>query len=434
MQVSVENLQGLRRRLTITVAADSIENAVEKELTDVAKKVRIDGFRKGKVPLNIVAQRYGASVRQDVLSDLMQNNFVDAIIKEKLTPAGAPRYVPGDVEMGADYTFHAEFEVYPQVELKGLETIEVEKPVVEITDADVDSVLETLRKQQANWIESDTAAEPEDRVTIDFSGSIEGQAFDGGQAADFTLVMGQGQMIPGFEEGIVGHNVGDTFTIDVVFPEDYHAEKLKGKAAKFDIDLKKIEKCVLPELTQEFAARFGVKDGSVESLRSEARKNMERELKSAVRNRIKAQVLDGLIKANQFDVPGVMIDNEINVLRRQAMQRYQNSETQAAELPRALFEEQAKRRVVIGLLLAEVISSHDLKAEEERVTSLIDDLASAYEDPQEVHDFYKKNKEMMNNMRNMALEDQAIEVLLAQARVTEKVTAFQELMNQAVPA
>ncbi|MBK5014974.1 trigger factor [Pantoea sp. S62] len=434
MQVSVETTQGLGRRITITVAADSIESAVKKELVDVARKVRIDGFRKGKVPMNIVAQRYGASVRQDVLGELMTRNFVDAIIKEKINPAGAPNYVPGEYKEGQDFTYAVEFEVYPEVELKGLENIEVEKPVVEVTDADVDTMLDTLRKQQANWIESDAAAGPEDRATIDFNGSVDGEEFEGGKATDFVLAMGQGRMIPGFEEGVVGHKAGETFTIDVKFPDDYHAETLKGKDAKFEIVLKKVETRELPELTEEFIKRFGVEDGSVAGLRTEVRKNMDRELKGAIRNRIKTQAIDGLVEANEIDVPAALVDSEIDVLRRQAAQRFGGNEQQALELPRELFEEQAKRRVVVGLLLGEVIRTHELKADEARVNTMIEEMASAYEDPKEVIEFYSKNNELMNNMRNVALEEQAVEAVLAKAKVTEKETNFQELMNQAAQA
>ncbi|WP_312140226.1 trigger factor [Pantoea septica] len=434
MTVSVETTQGLGRRITITVPADSIESAVKKELVEVAKKVRIDGFRKGKVPANIIAQRYGASVRQDVLGELMTRNFVDAIIKEKINPAGAPNYVPGEYKEGEDFTYAVEFEVYPEVELQGLDSIKVEKPLVEVTDADVDAMLDTLRKQQANWKESDAAATAEDRATIDFSGSVDGEEFEGGKASDFVLAMGQGRMIPGFEEGIVGHKAGETFTIDVKFPEDYHAENLKGKDAKFDIVLKKVETRELPELTEEFIKRFGVEDGSIEGLRAEVRKNMDRELKGAIRNRVKTQAIDGLVKANDIDVPAALIDSEIDVLRRQAAQRFGGNEKQALELPRELFEEQAKRRVVVGLLLGEVIRTHELKADEARVNALIEEMASAYEDPQEVIEFYSKNNELMNNMRNVALEEQAVEAVLEKAKVTEKATSFQELMNQTTAA
>ena len=419
MQVSVETTQGLGRRVTITIAADSIETAVKSELVNVAKKVRIDGFRKGKVPMNVVAQRYGASVRQDVLGELMSRNFIDAIIKEKINPAGAPNYVPGEYKLGEDFTYSVEFEVYPEVELKGLESIEVEKPIVSVTDEDVDGMLDTLRKQQANWKEKEGAVDAEDRVTIDFTGSVDGEEFEGGKATDFVLAMGQGRMIPGFEDGIKGHKAGEEFTIDVTFPEEYHAENLKGKAAKFVINLKKVEERELPELTEEFIKRFGVEDGSVAGLRTEVRKNMERELNGAVRNRVKSQAIEGLVKAN-----------EIDVLRRQAAQRFGGNQQQAMELPRELFEEQAKRRVVVGLLLGEVIRTHELKADEERVKGLIEEMASAYEDPSEVIEFYGKNKELMDNMRNVALEEQAVEAVLAKAKVTEKATSFNELMNQ----
>ena len=434
MTVSVETTQGLGRRISITIPADSIDAAVKKELIEVAKKVRIDGFRKGKVPSHIINQRYGASVRQDVLGELMTRNFVDAIIKEKINPAGAPDYVPGEYKEGEDFTYAVEFEVYPEVELQGLDAIEVEKPVVEVTDADVDAMLDTLQKQQATWKETDAAATAEDRATIDFNGSVDGEEFEGGKASDFVLAMGQGRMIPGFEEGITGKKAGDTFTIDVKFPDDYHAENLKGKDAKFDIVLKKVETRELPELTADFIKRFGVEDGSVDGLRAEVRKNMERELKGAIRNRVKSQVLDGLVEANNIDVPAALIDGEIDVLRRQAAQRFGGNEKQALELPRELFEEQAKRRVVVGLLLGEVIRTHELKADEDRVKVLIEEMASAYEDPQEVIEFYSKNNELMNNMRNVALEEQAVEAVLAKAKVTEKETNFQDLMNQTAQA
>jgi len=422
MQVSVETTQGLGRRVTITIAADSIETAVKSEL--------VDGFRKGKVPMNVVAQRYGASVRQDVLGELMSRNFIDAIIKEKINPAGAPNYVPGEYKLGEDFTYSVEFEVYPEVELKGLESIEVEKPIVSVTDEDVDGMLDTLRKQQANWKEKEGAVDAEDRVTIDFTGSVDGEEFEGGKASDFVLAMGQGRMIPGFEDGIKGHKAGEEFTIDVTFPEEYHAENLKGKAAKFVINLKKVEERELPELTEEFIKRFGVEDGSVAGLRAEVRKNMERELNGAVRNRVKSQAIEGLVKANEIDVPAALIDSEIDVLRRQAAQRFGGNQQQAMELPRELFEEQAKRRVVVGLLLGEVIRTHELKADEERVKGLIEEMASAYEDPSEVVEFYGKNKELMDNMRNVALEEQAVEAVLAKAKVSEKATSFNELMNQ----
>lgn len=430
MQVSVETTQGLGRRVTITVPAADIQKAVDSELKKAAKTVRIDGFRKGHVPMSMVKQRYGMSVLNDVLGDLMQRNFINAIIENKVNPVGAPDYKPEQYKEGEDFVYSVEFEVFPEIELKDLESIEVVKPIVTVKDEDVDNMLETLHKQQAEWKDKEGEVAAEDRVTVDFNGSIDGEEFEGGKAEDFVLAMGQGRMIPGFEEGLIGHKAGEEFTIDVTFPEDYHAENLKGKKAQFAINLKKVEERELPELTEEFIKRFGIADGSVDGLRAEVRKNMERELKNAIRTRVKSQVIDGLVKANEVDVPAAAVDSEIEVLQRQAAQRFGGDEKQALQLPRELFEEQAKRRVIVGLLLGEVINSNELKAEDERVKALIDEMASAYEDPSEVVEFYNKNEQLMNNIRNLALEEQAVEKILATAKVTEKETNFTELMNE----
>ncbi|EOX4235893.1 trigger factor [Vibrio cholerae] len=429
MQVTVETLEGLQRRLNITVPAANIEDAVAAELRNIAKNRRFDGFRKGKVPMKMVAKMYGKAVRQDVLGEVMQRHFIEAIVKEKINPAGAPTFAPVEIGEGKDLVFTATFEVYPEVELKGLENIAVEKPAAEVTDADVAEMLETLRKQQATWKEVDEAAENGKRVSIDFVGSIDGVEFEGGKAENFPLEMGAGRMIPGFEDGIVGKTKGIEFVIDVTFPEDYHAENLKGKAAKFAIKVNKVEARELPELNDEFVARFGVAEGGVDALKAEVRKNMERELKQAIKARIKEQAIEGLVKENEIQVPSALIDQEINVLRQQAAQRFGGNVEAAAQLPRELFEEQAKRRVVVGLLLGEVIRTHELKADEEKVKALITEMATAYEDPSEVVSYYEQNQQLMNNMRNVALEEQAVDAIIAKAKVTEKAISFSELMN-----
>ena len=429
MSLNIETTQGLERRVTITVPAETVVQAIREELKRVAKNARVDGFRKGKVPPHIIEKRFGASVRQDILGDLLQNHFFQAVIENKVNLAGRPSFTVEQFEEGKELKFSATFEVYPEVELKGLENIKVEKPVVEISEADVDKMVEVLRKQQATWTESQDAAKAEDRVTIDFVGSVDGEEFEGGKASDFVLFMGQGRMIPGFEEGIVGHKAGDKFTIDVTFPEEYHAENLKGKAAKFDITLKKVEVMVLPELTDEFVAKFGPNTKSVADLRNEIRKNMQRELKNALTTRVKTQVIDGLVEQNQIDVPSSAVEQEIDVLRQQAAQRFGGNAQQAARLPRELFEEQAKSRVLVGLLLAQVISSNELKADEERAKAMIEEIASAYEQPAEVVEYYSKNNELMNNIRNVVLEEQAVEAVLAKAQVTEKAATFDEIMN-----
>ncbi|ACA31839.1 trigger factor [Histophilus somni] len=429
MSFNIETTQGLERRVNITVPSEAVEQAVREELKRVAKNARIDGFRKGKVPAQMIEKRFGASVRQDVLGDLLQKHFFNVMLENKVNLAGRPEFTVEQFEAGKELKFTATFEVYPEVQLQGLDKIKVEKPVVEISDADIDKMLDILRKQQATWIETQDVAKADDRVTIDFVGSVDGEEFEGGKSTDFVLAMGQGRMIPGFEEGIIGHKAGEQFEINVTFPETYHAENLKGKAAKFSITLKKVEVMQLPELTDEFVAKFGPNTKNVADLRNEIAKNMQRELKNALVSRIKTQVIDGLLEQNPIEVPTAAVEQEIEVLRNQAAQRFGGNAQQAAQLPRELFEEQAKRRVQVGLLFSEVISSNELKADEERVKAMIADIASAYEQPAEVIEYYSKNKELMNNIRNVVLEQQAVDAVLTKAQVTEKASSFDEVMN-----
>ncbi|NMH64448.1 trigger factor [Shewanella salipaludis] len=430
MQVSVETTQGLERRLTISVPAEQIEKLVKDSLQREAKRARIPGFRPGKVPVTVINKRYGAAIRQDIMGEVMQRNFIEAIIAEKLNPAGAPTFVPGASD-AEKFEFVATFEVYPEVELKGLDAIEVEQPKAEVKDADVDAMIETLRKQHATFAAVDRAATDGDKVKMNFVGSIDGEEFDGGKADDFELQLGSGRMIPGFEAGIDGHKAGESFDIEVTFPEDYHAENLKGKAAKFAITLTEVLAANLPEVNDEFASLFGIADGGLEALKAEIRKNMGRELEQALKANVKEQVIAGLLANNEITLPKALIDGEVDVLRKQAMQRFGEQSANMPELPADLFTEQAERRVKVGLLLGEVIKTNELKAEDDRVQALIASMASAYEDPKEVVAYYNGNKELMQNMRNVALEEQAVEALLKTAKVTEKEVAFEEFMNKA---
>jgi len=431
MQVSVETTQGLERRVNITVPAAAISTEVEKELRQIAKNRRVDGFRPGKAPVAIIKKMFGFSVLQDVASRQMQNHFYQAIIANKLTPAGAPTFAPGELAEGQDLQFVATFEVYPEVALTGLANVEVTKPVVDITDEDMTNMIETLRKQHATWAVKDGAAAAGDRVVMDFVGSIDGEEFEGGKAEGFSLDLGQGRMIPGFEDGIIGKTAGEQFSIDVTFPAEYHAEALKGKAAQFAITLQKVETQVLPEVNEEFVKLFGLADNTVEALHAEVRKNMDRELTQAIKGKVKEQVIKGLLAHHELDVPQALIDSEIDVLRRQALQRFGNNldAKNLPELPAALFADQARDRVKVGLLLGEVIKTNNLQVDDNRVQALIATIASAYEDPAEVVQYYNSNKELLQGMRNVALEEQAIDLVLAQAKVTEQAAKFNEIMN-----
>ena len=432
MQVSVETTQGLERRLTITVPADKIEKEYNSRLNQVAKTRRIDGFRPGKAPKALIQKMYGEAIVADVADAVMQRHFVEALVAEKLNPVGAPTLEPNQLVPGSDFTFTVSFEVYPEFKVQNLDAVKVEKPVATVADADLDKMLTTLRKQHASWIDADEAAANDLRVNMDFTGSVDGVEFEGGKAEGFALVLGAGRMIPGFEDGILGKKAGESFDIEVTFPEDYHAENLKGKAAKFAIKLNKVEKQQLPELDAEFIKRFGVEDGSVESLKAEIRKNMERELSNALKAQVKEQILSGLLEQNQIEVPKAAVSREIDALRHQAMQRFAAANSKnVPQLPDELFSEQAERRVRIGLLLGEVIREQDIKADDARVKTLIESLATAYEDPSEVVDYYFKNERLLNNMRDLAVEDQAIEFLLSKAQVTEKQTSFDEVINKA---
>jgi len=431
MQVSVETTQGLERRLTISVPADTVDVEVKNRLRQIGKTQRINGFRPGKVPPSVIQKRYGKSVRQEVAGELMQRNFVEAIVAEKINPAGRPSFVAKSNEEGKELEFEATFEVYPEVELKDLEKIAVERPAVEVTEKDIDEMFVTLQKQHQTWKENKRKTKKGDKLTLDFTGRVDGEEFEGGKAEGFELELGAGRMIPGFEKEITGMKVGEEKTINVTFPEDYHAENLKGKDAEFDIVVHKTEGPILPEINDEFAKLFGVEEGGVEALRAEVSKNMSRELTNAVKAKVKEQVIEGLLAGHEVELPSALVAQEVDVLRQQAMQRFQGQmdPKNLPELPSEMFTEQAERRVKIGLLLGEVIKVNELKVDDEKVNELIATAASAYEDPQEVVDYYANNQELMQQMQNVALEEQAVELLVEQAKVKDKKASFNDIMN-----
>ncbi|MFM2478448.1 trigger factor [Celerinatantimonas sp. MCCC 1A17872] len=431
MQVSLETTEGLERRLSIAVDAQTIDEEIKQAVRDIAKRERMPGFRPGKVPASVIQKRYGAAIEADVKDKAMQRHFYEAVIQEKITPAGAPTLEVGEVKDG-QFHFSATFEVFPEVELNDFAALEIEKVSAEVADGDVDNMVETLRKQRVNWVEAaDGALEEGDRATFDFVGKIDGEEFEGGKAEGFSLEIGSGRMIPGFEDGLKSHKAGEQFTIKVTFPEDYHAENLKGKEAEFDITLTKVEKAELPEVTADFIKQFGIESGELADLKAELQKNMERELKQKLRSDIKEQVLDKLLEANDITVPSALVKNEVEQLRKQAMERFggQVDPKNLPNLPDELFEEQAQRRVKVGLLLGEVIKVNELKADDEKVQEHLKEIASAYEQPEQVIEYYNNNKEMKENLSNVVLEEQAVDLILDKAKVTEVTKAFDEIMN-----
>lgn len=432
MQVSIETTSGLERRLTIGVPADTVEGEIEKRLKEAAKNIRINGFRKGKVPLKIVKQRYGAGVRQEVVGEVISRSFYEAAQKEDVKPAGQPSIQPKQMGEGQDLEFVATFEVYPEVELGDVSGFKVTRYSADITDEDIDNMIETLRKHQATWEEVDRAAAEGDQVNIDFTGTKDGEEFQGGKAEGHTLELGSNSMIPGFEDGIVGMKAGEEKTIKVTFPEDYQSEELKGAEAEFAVKVNKVSEQKLPELKKPFFQKFGLEKGGIKTFQKEVKTNMERELNNALKAKVKSQVMDQLLEANEVDLPKALVANEIQVLRNQMMQRFGQQPKDfdpKSILPDTMFEEDAKRRVALGLIVGEVVKSADIKPEAKAVRKMVEEIASTYEDPQEVIDYYYSQRELLAGIESAVLEDQVVEHIVKQAEVSEETATYDEIMQ-----
>lgn len=427
MQVSVENSGPLERRMTVEVPAERLDQEIENRLKSMARTVRIAGFRPGKVPFKVVRQRYGRQVQMEVASELMNSSFQEALNQEGLRPAGGPRIEPGEIEPGRNLEFTAVFEVYPEFSLAPLEDIEIEKPVTEITDADIDAMLDKLRRQRATWEPVERGAEQGDQVVVDFKGTLDGEPFEGGEGSDMTVELGSGRMIAGFEEGLVGLSPGDEKQLDLTFPEDYHSEALAGKAVKFDVRVKQVSASKLPGIDEEFAASLGVTEGGVEALREEVRKNMERELENARKAVLKDRAFEALIEKNPIEVPAALIEEEVDRLA-QDMQN-QLGQNQNLNLPRELFQDKARRRVLLGLLIGEVVKANNIQVDQDRMRTLVENIAAGYEDPEEVLKWYYGNQEAMASVQTLVLEEQVMDWILDQAKITEKPYTFEELIE-----
>jgi len=433
MQVSVETTSNLERRLTITLEADKINTAVDERVKKVAPQVNLNGFRKGKVPFKVVKQNYGAGIRQEVLGEMMSESFGQAVEQEQLRPAGQPQVEPQEIDPSKDFVFTATFEVYPEFSLTSLSGVEIKKPQTDISDADVEDMIETLRKQQASFEESEKAAEDGDKLNIDFEGFKDGEAFEGGSAQGTDLVLGSKSMIPGFEDGLVGAKAGDEKELNLSFPEDYHAEELKGQAVVFKVTVNTVSAQALPEIDEEFMKKFGVEEGGVDALKAEVKKNMERELKQALKNRVKTQVMDAVLEKNSIQVPAALVNQEISVMRQQMFQQFggqaQEMNFDESLLPAELFQEQAERRVTLGLLLSKAVEEKSLEAEEDKVREAVEEIASAYETKDEVIDFYYNNEQQLGQVKALVLEDMVVESLLAEAEVADEALSYEELMK-----
>jgi trigger factor len=432
MQVSVESGEGLERRMRVELPADQIDAEVEKRVKKAARNVRMDGFRPGKVPLSLIRQRYGAAIREEVFGDLVQSSYFEAVAKENLKPAGQPKIEP--LEDGAANGYLAVFEVMPEFELGDFGGIQISRPQAEVTDADVDAMVDKLRQQRVTWNAVERPAADGDQVTVDFQGRLEGEEepFEGGSAEGVDLVLGSGRMIDGFEQALLGAAAGETRNLELKFPEDYRVENLAGKPVTFEVQVRSVAESELPEIDDEFARTLGVAEGGVESMRADIRANMERELRQKVSSVVKQQVMDGVLAVNAIDVPKALVDDEVKHLQEQARSNMASSgHGSNVELPASLFEEQARRRVALGLIIGRVVSEHQIEVDPDRVRSMVEEQAATYEDPQEVIDWYYSNKQQLSAVESVALEDQVVDWVVERAQVEDDSTSFEQLMQGA---
>lgn len=434
MQVSLETTSGLERRLTVGVPAQRIEDEVNKRLQQASKNVRLDGFRPGKVPFKVIRQRFGEGVRREVIGEVMGQTYQEAIMQEKLRPAGQPSIEPKQLDAGKDLEYVAIFEVFPEVEARDLKETTVEQHVAEVTDEDVDNIIEIFRKQQGSMQEVERAAAEGDTVIIDYLGKKDGEPFDGGAANDSSLELGSGRMIPGFEDGIVGLKAGDEKTLELSFPEDYHNDDLKGAAVTFDITVKAVKEQVLAPMDEALFEQYGVTEGGEEKFREEIAGNMKRELKNAVTASVKKQVMDAVLATYEdVAVPKALVDQEITAMRQQMFQQFGGAPAQGMDLesllPAEMFVERAEPRVKLGLVLATLVSEYSIKPDADRVRETIEEIASTYEDPAEVVNYYYSNQEQLNAIENRVLEDQVVEKLQEQLKVEDKACSYQEAIS-----
>ena len=430
MQVSVEKTSELSRTMTVCIPEAVVQKKMADRLKSLAREIKIDGFRPGKVPQEVVKKMYGERVRGEIAGDLIKDTYYDALEGQDLKPAGHPHIQPLDEIDGFKYT--AVFEVYPEISLKGIDELEIVRPLSSVSDADVDGMIEKLRVQKQTWRVVDRPAQNSDNVTISFSGTSEGENFTDGKLEDFKVICGQKKMISGFEDNLLGLTAGAHKTFILNFPEDYGNEKLAGKAAEFEVDVVEVEEPVLAEIDEAFIKAYGIEDGLIGSFRADVKNNMQRELDQALRSKLKSSVMDALYGKVKLTVPNTLVDVEIESLMKPYIEtaKRQKMKLEDLKLPRDSFEDQAKRRVALGLILGEVIQKESIKLDNDKVRSTIEDMAKSYERPEDVVAWYYSDESRLNEVQQMVLEDQVVEWLVAQAKVSDETVNFNDVMDK----
>jgi trigger factor len=432
MEATTAQANELERRVDLSIAIADIEKEIDQRLKRTGKNVKMPGFRPGKVPFSIVKQQYGDQARHEVLSEQLDRVFGETVTAQKMRVAGYPRIEPKQSESNTHLEFSAIFETYPEFVPADLSAAEVERPVLEVGEAEVNKTLDILRKQRVSYADTDRAATKEDRVVIDFLGKRDGVPFAGGEATDYPFVLGQGQMLPDFENAVEGAKAGESKTFDLAFPADYHAKDLAGQTVQFDITVKQVQAPVLPEIDAEFATSMGIADGDVTKMRAEIEANLKREVKNRIESKLKDQVMEALLKANPITVPTSLVDMEIQRLMQAAKQDMEQRGMKTKDFPiqPEWFADQAKRRVTLGLILAEVVKTEKLQASPEQVRTMVEETAQSYEHPEEVIRWYYAQPQRLNEVEGVAIESNVVAWVLGKAKVTDKAAVFDELMGQ----
>jgi len=431
MQVTVEDAPGSARKLRVEIPEDRVRGEVTRRLNSMAGNAQVPGFRPGKAPLKVLEKRYGEQIRSEVVGEMVKSSFYEAVLQEQLRPAGTPTIDPLEAEPGRGINYTAVFDVYPELETPSVESIEIIRPTAEVTEKDVDNMVETLRRQRREWQETARAATPTDRVVIDFQGLIEGEPLENGSGTQVPVELDRGRMIEGFEDGLVGMQAGEEKTLNLSFPDNHSATALAGKPVTFRVKAHRVEEPVLPAVDEDFAEGFGIREGGVDALRQEIRNNMQRELAEALRSATKRNVMDALLQGREITLPDSLVNEEIQRAMQQRKLELSHSglNPETAGLEPGMFEEQARTRVALGLLLAEIIKSNNIKPDPERIRQRIESIASTYEDPNEVINWYYGDKDRLSDVEVTVLEDQVVEWILERAKVRDEPSSFDEILN-----